>query len=126
MRYRLQIQFFGGRGGSSPGAGKTVIITSADGETKVRLEEVKGVVYRHSSLTAYSKWDDMDEMPGQSLKTLIRNAKNNGATVHTMTKQELKAEAAMNKKREEEDKESYNPRASKKGVNRHRLYWSAM
>lgn len=125
----------GGRGSASAGGGsskaardnkeKTVLITSADGKTKVRLTEYNGVLYKHSQWDN-GRRDTMDEMPGHTLKELVANAKANGATVEKISSKQLEAES----KRNEEDSRKWadflSGRTSRKGVNRHSAFWSAM
>ena len=127
----------GGRGsGSSVGGGgsgkathdnkeKTVLITSADGKTKVRLTEYNGVLYKHSQAEA-GRYDTMDEMPGHTLKELVANAKANGATIEKISSKQLEAESKRNIENSKKQAEFLGGRTSRKGVNRHSAFWSAM
>ena len=127
----------GGRGSGSSGGGggsgkatrdskeKTVLITSADGKTKVRLTEYNGILYKHN------QWDNgrrdmMDEMPGHTLKELVANAKANGATVEKISSKQLEAESKRNAENREKHNSFLSGRTSRKGVNRHSAFWSAM
>lgn len=127
----------GGRGSSGLGGGsgngkatrgnreKTVLITSADGKTKVRLTEYNGVLYKHSQAEA-GRYDTMDEMPGHTLKELVANAKSNGATVEKISSKQLEAESKRNRENSKKQAEFLGGRTSRKGVNRHSAFWSAM
>lgn len=125
----------GGRGSSGLGGGssgnatngkeKTVLITSADGKTKVRLTEYNGVLYKHSQWDA-GRRDTMDEMPGHTLKELVANAKANGATIEKISSKQLEAESKRNIENSRKQAQELSGRSSRRGVNRHRAYWSAM
>lgn len=127
----------GGRGSGSSGGGggsgkvthdnkeKTVLITSADGKTKVRLTEYNGVLYKHSQAEA-GRYDTMDEMPGHTLKELVANAKANGATIEKISSKQLEAESKRNIENSKKQAEFLGGRTSRKGVNRHSAFWSAM
>ena len=119
------------RGGSGNGKAthdnreKTVLITSADGKTKVRLTEYNGVLYKHSQAEA-GRYDTMDEMPGHTLKELVANAKANGATIEKISSKQLEAESKRNIENSRKQAQELSGRSSRRGVNRHRAYWSAM
>lgn len=126
----------GGRGSSGLGGSgngkatrdnreKTVLITSADGKTKVRLTEYNGVLYKHSQWDN-GRYDTMDEMHGHTLKELVANAKANGATVEKISSKQLEAESKRNRENSQRWAEFMGGRASRKGVNRHSAFWSAM
>jgi len=126
----------GGRGSSGLGGSgngkatrdnreKTVLITSADGKTKVRLTEYNGVLYKHSQWDN-GRYDTMDEMHGHTLKELVANAKANGATVEKISSKQLEAESRRNKENSRKQAEELSGKGSRRGVNRHRAYWSAM
>lgn len=74
---------------------KTVLITSADGKTKVRLTEYNGVLYKHSQWDN-GRYDTTDEMHGHTLKELVANAKTNGATIEKISSKQLEAESRRN------------------------------
>lgn len=127
----------GGRGSGSSGGGggngkatrdnreKTVLITSADGKTKVRLTEYNGVLYKHSQWDN-GRRDTMDEMPGHTLKELVANAKANGATIEKISSKQLEAESKRSIENSKKWAEFLGGRTSRKGVNRHSAFWSAM
>ncbi len=126
----------GGRGSSGLGGSgngkvtrdnreKTVLITSADGKTKVRLTEYNGVLYKHSQWDN-GRYDTMDEMHGHTLKELVANAKANGATVEKISSKQLEAESKRNIENSRKQAQELSGRSSRRGVNRHRAYWSAM
>lgn len=126
----------GGRGSSGLGGSgngkatrdnreKTVLITSADGKTKVRLTEYNGVLYKHSQWDN-GKYDTMDEMHGHTLKELVANAKTNGATIEKISSKQLEAESRRNIENSRKQAQELSGRSSRRGVNRHRAYWSAM
>ena len=126
--------FMGGRGSSGLGGGsgnvtngkeRTVVITSADGKTKVRLTEYNGVLYKHSQAEA-GRYDTMDEMLGHTLKELVANAKANGATIEKISSKQLEAESKRNIENSKKQAEFLGGRTSRKGVNRHSAFWSAM
>ena len=102
-----------------------MVITSADGKTKVRLTEYNGVLYKHSQAEA-GRYDTMDEMPGHTLKELVANAKANGATVEKISSKQLEAESKRNRENSKKWAEFLGGRTSRKGVNRHSAFWSAM
>lgn len=115
----------GGSGNATNGKERTVVITSADGKTKVRLTEYNGVLYKHSQAEA-GRYDTMDEMPGHTLKELVANAKANGATVEKISSKQLEAESKRNRENSKKWAEFLGGRTSRKGVNRHSAFWSAM
>ena len=126
----------GGRGSSGLGCSgnvkatrdnreKTVLITSADGKTKVRLTEYSGVLYKHSQWDN-GRYDTMDEMHGHTLKELVANAKANGATIEKISSKQLEAESKRNEEDSKKWAEFLGGRTSRKGVNRHSAFWSAM
>lgn len=126
----------GGRGSSGLGGSgngkatrdnreKTVLITSADGKTKVRLTEYNGVLYKHSQWDN-GRYDTMDEMHGHTLKELVANAKTNGATIEKISSKQLEAESRRNIENSRKQAQELSGRSSRRGVNRHRAYWSAM
>lgn len=115
----------GGSGNATNGKERTVVITSADGKTKVRLTEYNGVLYKHSQWDN-GRRDTMDEMPGHTLKELVANAKANGATVEKISSKQLEAESKRNEEDSRKWAEFLGGRTSRKGVNRHSAFWSAM
>lgn len=68
----------------------------------------------------------MDEMHGHTLKELVANAKANGATVEKISSKQLEAESKRNRENSQKWAEFMGGRASRKGVNRHSAFWSAM
>ena len=68
----------------------------------------------------------MDEMPGHTLKELVANAKANGATVEKISSKQLEAESKRNEEDSRKWAEFLSGRTSRKGVNRHSAFWSAM
>ena len=128
----------GGRGSASSGAGagagggkatngkeKTVVITSSDGKTKVRLTEANGILYRHSDYAA-GRHDMMEELKGHTMKELVANAKTNGATIEKISSKQLEAESRRNIENSRKQAQELSGRSSRRVVNRHRAYWSAM
>lgn len=127
----------GGRGSGSSGGGggsgkatrdnreKTVLITSADGKTKVRLTEANGILYRHSDHAA-GRYDMMEELKGHTMNELVANAKANGATIEKISSKQLEAESKRNRENSKKQAEFLGGRTSRKGVNRHSAFWSAM
>ena len=119
------------RGGSGNGKAtrdnreKTVLITSADGKTKVRLTEANGILYRHSDYAA-GRHDMMEELKGHTMKELVANAKANGATIEKISSKQLEAESKRNIENSRKQAQELSGRSSRRGVNRHRAYWSAM
>lgn len=102
-----------------------MVITSADGKTKVRLTEYNGVLYKHSQAEA-GRYDTVDEMHGHTLKELVTNAKANGATIEKISSKQLEAESKRNIENSRKQAQELSGRSSRRGVNRHRAYWSAM
>lgn len=115
----------GGSGNATNGKERTVVITSADGKTKVRLTEYNGVLYKHSQAEA-GRYDMMEELKGHTMKELVANAKANGATIEKISSKQLEAESKRNIENSKKWAEFLGGRTSRKGVNRHRAYWSAM
>ena len=115
----------GSSGNATNGKERTVVITSADGKTKVRLTEYNGVLYKHSQWDN-GRRDTMDEMPGHTLKELVANAKANGATIEKISAKQLEAESKRNEEDSRKWAEFLSGRTSRKGVNRHSAFWSAM
>lgn len=115
----------GGSGKATNGKEKIVLITSADGKTKVRLTEYNGVLYKHSQWDN-GRYDTMDEMHGHTLKELVAKAKANGATIEKIRSKQLEAESKRNIENSRKQAQELSGRSSRRGVNRHRAYWSAM
>ena len=115
----------GGSGKATNGKERTVVITSADGKTKVRLTEANGILYRHSDYAA-GRHDMMEELKGHTMKELVANAKANGATIEKISSKQLEAESKRNIENSKKQAEFLGGRTSRKGVNRHSAFWSAM
>ena len=115
----------GGSGKATNGKENTVVITSADGKTKVRLTEANGILYRHSDHAA-GRYDTIEELKGHTMKELVTNAKVNGATIEKISSKQLTAESRRNEENSRKQAEELSGRGSRRGVNRHRAYWSAM
>ena len=115
----------GGSGNATNGKERTVVITSADGKTKVRLTEANGILYRHSDYAA-GRHDMMEELKGHTMKELVANAKTNGATIEKISSKQLEAESRRNIENSRKQAQELSGRSSRRGVNRHRAYWSAM
>lgn len=123
---RLQwIRGGSGNGNATNDKERTVVITSADGKTKVRLTEYNGVLYKHSQWDN-GRYDTMDEMSGHTLKELVANAKAKGATIEKISSKQLEAESKRNIENSRKQAQELSGRSSRRGVNRHRAYWSAM
>lgn len=118
----------GARGGQSKKARsvQTVMITSSDGQTKIRLSQASdGTVYQHSDPQG-GRYDKLTPIQGMSMKTLLNNAKKNGGSITKVTKAMLNQEKKRNKADSLAQDKALGSRASKKGVNRHSAYWSNM
>lgn len=115
----------GGSGKATNGKENTVVITSADGKTKVRLTEANGILYRHSDHAA-GRYDTIEELKGRTMNELVTNAKANGATIEKISSKQLNAESRRNKENSRKQAEELSGKGSRRGVNRHRAYWSAM
>lgn len=114
----------GGRGSSFSGF-KTVIITSADGKTKIRLTSHGGKVYRHYDYQG-GRYDRIEEMQGLTMNELLRNARKNGAFIKQVSVRQLKAEKKRNLVADQAQTMELSKRNSRRGINRHTAYWSTM
>lgn len=128
----------GGRGADSKISYKGVKngFNGKEHAVQVEFDDGTTMTYRIKGTKMYSRetslamsvmgGNDFIDVPVNQAEKIMNNAKKNGAKAKLITPSMLKKQDADRKKAREEAEKKYNPRHSKKGINRHRAFWSGM